>query len=92
MCFVTSLVGSGGKEDCVLHVYLDRESQHCLMSCMRMKTCMKMVAVSGYAGPLRTITFAITPRHLPRAMAAVFDKIFYKSTVACVSNSECHDS
>jgi len=36
----------------LLHVYLDRESQHCLMSCMRMKTCMKMVAVSGYAsGP-----------------------------------------
>jgi hypothetical protein len=29
----------------VLHVYLDRESQHRLMSCMRMKTCMKMVAV-----------------------------------------------
>jgi len=29
----------------VLHVYLDRESQHLLMSCMRMKTCMKMVAV-----------------------------------------------
>jgi len=25
--------------------YLDRESQHRLMSCMRMKTCMKMVAV-----------------------------------------------
>jgi len=36
----------------VLHVYLDCESQHCLMSCMRMKTCMKMVAVWGYAsGP-----------------------------------------
>jgi len=33
----------------VLHVYLDRESQHRLISCMRMKTCMKMVAVSGYA-------------------------------------------
>jgi hypothetical protein len=29
----------------VLHVYLDRESQHPLMSCMRMKTCMEMVAV-----------------------------------------------
>jgi len=36
----------------LLHVYLDCESQHRLMSCMRMKTCMKMVAVSGYAsGP-----------------------------------------
>jgi len=36
----------------LLHVYLDRESQHRLMSCMRMKTCMKMVAVWGYAsGP-----------------------------------------
>jgi len=33
----------------VLHVYLDRESQYRLISCMRMKTCMKMVAVSGYA-------------------------------------------
>jgi len=33
-------------------VYLDRESQHRLISCMRMKTCMKMVAVWGYAsGP-----------------------------------------
>jgi len=52
VCLVTSLVGSGGKEDCVLHVYLDHESQHCLMSCMRMKTCMKMVAVSGYASGL----------------------------------------
>jgi hypothetical protein len=29
----------------VLHVYFDRESQHRLMSCMRMKTYMKMVAV-----------------------------------------------
>jgi hypothetical protein len=29
----------------ILHLYLDRESQHRLMSCMRMKTCMKMVAV-----------------------------------------------
>jgi hypothetical protein len=29
----------------LLHVYLDRESQHRLMTCMRMKTCMKMVAV-----------------------------------------------
>ena len=29
----------------VLHVYLDRESQHRLMSCMRMKTCMKMMTV-----------------------------------------------
>ena len=29
----------------LLHVYLDCESQHRLMSCMRMKTCMKMVAV-----------------------------------------------
>jgi hypothetical protein len=29
----------------MLHVYLDRESQHRLMSCMRMKTCMKMVVV-----------------------------------------------
>ena len=29
----------------VLHVYLDWKSQHHLMSCMRMKTCMKMVAV-----------------------------------------------
>jgi hypothetical protein len=36
----------------LLHVYLDRESQHRLMPCMRMKTCMKMVVVSGYAsGP-----------------------------------------
>jgi len=36
----------------LLHVYLGRESQHSLMSCMRMKTCMKMVAVWGYAsGP-----------------------------------------
>jgi len=36
----------------MLHVNLDRESQHHLMSCIRMKTCMKMVAVSGYAsGP-----------------------------------------
>ena len=33
----------------LLHVYLGRESQHSLMSCMRMKTCMKMVAVWGYA-------------------------------------------
>ena len=29
----------------LLHVYLDPESQHRLMSCMKMKTCMKMVAV-----------------------------------------------
>ena len=29
----------------VLHVYLDHESQPRLMSCMRMNTCMKMVAV-----------------------------------------------
>jgi len=29
----------------LLLVYLDRESQHRLMSCMRMKTCKKMVAV-----------------------------------------------
>jgi hypothetical protein len=36
----------------LLHVYLDRESQNRLISSMRMKTCMKMVAVSGYAlGP-----------------------------------------
>jgi hypothetical protein len=28
----------------MLHVHLDRKSQHRLMSCMRMKTCMKMVA------------------------------------------------
>ena len=36
----------------LLHVYLDRESQHRLMPCMRMKTCMKMVVVSAYAsGP-----------------------------------------
>jgi len=36
----------------LLHVYLDRESQHHLMSCMRMKTCMKMVVVWGYtSGP-----------------------------------------
>ena len=36
----------------VLHVYLDRESQHHLVSCIRIKTCMKMMAVSEYAsGP-----------------------------------------
>ena len=33
------------KSQAMLHVYLDRESQHRLMSCMRMKTCMKMVTV-----------------------------------------------
>jgi hypothetical protein len=33
-------------------VYLDCESQNCLMSCMRLKTCMKIVDASGYAsGP-----------------------------------------
>jgi len=29
----------------VLHVYLDHDSQQRLMACMRMKTCIKMVAV-----------------------------------------------
>jgi hypothetical protein len=36
----------------LLNMYLDRESQHRLMPCMRMKTCIKIVAIWGYAsGP-----------------------------------------
>jgi hypothetical protein len=32
-------------QESMLHVYLDRGSQHRLKSCMRMKTCMEMVTV-----------------------------------------------
>jgi hypothetical protein len=59
----------------LLHVYLDRESQHRLMSCMRMKTCMKMVAVWGYAsGPGWCVSCQIehTRTHLGDCTYTVF--------------------
>ena len=96
VCLVTSLVGSGGKKDWVLHVYMDcSESQHHLMSWMKMVV---VDAPPDHPSQHQSKTFAARMFYLDNNYLGwsinknVKASLYYTGTVAWVSNSVCQKS